>query len=118
MPACVGGAQDTPQRHRQGSRQVRPGVTDALLTIAAFVCGDRDGAACRAFWERVPEDCRECRSFSDFWKAYAAVLPEGIHRCAGKEAGETARMERWYNTLRQRTERFARKTPSFSKKQR
>ena len=68
-------------------------------------------------WERVPEDCRECRSLSDFWEAYAAVLPEGTRHCAGKEAGETAHMERWCNTLRQRTGRFARKTLSFSKKQ-
>ena len=42
--------------------------------------------------------------------------PGGSHRSAGKETGETAHMERWYNTLRQHTGCFVRKTLSFSKK--
>jgi IS1 transposase len=33
----------------------------------------------------------------------------------GKETGETAHVERWNNTLRQRLGRFVRKTLSFSK---
>ena len=65
--------------------------------VVAFVCGGRGGDACRA-GERVPRAYRKCRSFSDFWKAYADILPEGTHRCVRREAGETAHMERWYNT--------------------
>lgn len=42
--------------------------------------------------------------------------PGGSHRSAGKETGETTHMERWYNTLRQHTGCFVRKTLSFSKK--
>ena len=61
----------------------------------------------------MPEAYRKCRSFSDFWKTYAAVLPEKTHRSVGKE---TAHMERWNNTLRQRVGRFVRETLSFSKK--
>jgi IS1 family transposase len=37
------------------------------------------------------------------------------HTAAGKETGETAHVERWKNTLRQRLARFVRKTLSFSK---
>ena len=42
--------------------------------------------------------------------------PGGSHRSAGKETKETTHMERWYNTLRQHTGCFVRKTLSFSKK--
>ena len=63
-----------------------------------------------------PEAYRKCRSFSDFWKTSAAVLPEKTHRSVGKETGQTAHMERWNNTLRQRVGRFVRETLSFSKK--
>ena len=37
------------------------------------------------------------------------------HRAVGKETGETAHVERWNNTLRQRLARFVRKTLAFSK---
>ncbi len=37
------------------------------------------------------------------------------HTAVGKETGETAHVERWNNTLRQRLARFVRKTLSFSK---
>ena len=36
-------------------------------------------------------------------------------RTVGKETGETAHVERWNNTLRQRLARFVRKTLAFSK---
>jgi len=84
--------------------------------IVAFVNGDHSEETCRALWARVPQAYRKCHSFSDFWKAYAAVLPEETHRSVGKESGETAHMERWNNTLRQRIGRFVRETLSFSKK--
>ena len=63
----------------------------------------------------MPEAYRNCRTFSDFWKAYASVLSEESHQSVGKEAGETAHMERWNNTLRQRGGRRVRKMLSFSK---
>lgn len=37
------------------------------------------------------------------------------HRLVGNETGETAHVERWNNTLRQRVGRFIRKTLSLSK---
>ncbi|MEJ7711713.1 MAG: hypothetical protein WKF84_18070 [Pyrinomonadaceae bacterium] len=43
---------------------------------------------------------------SDFWEAYQLVIPSPQHTAAGKESGETAHVERWNNTLRQRLGRF------------
>src|SRR6266516_1472996 len=40
---------------------------------------------------------------------------EEQHTAVGKETGETAHVERWNNTLRQRLARFVRMTLSFSK---
>jgi insertion element IS1 protein InsB len=42
------------------------------------------------------------------------VLPSKRHRRVGKEAGETAHVERFNNTLRQRCANLVRKTLSFS----
>jgi insertion element IS1 protein InsB len=80
-------------------------VPPGTRQIVAFANGDHSEATCRALWERVPEAYRKCRSFSDFWKTSAAVLPEKTHRSVGKE---TAHMERWNNTLRQRVGCFVR----------
>jgi len=53
--------------------------------------------------------------YSDFWRADQAVIPDEQHIAVGKETGQTAHVERWNNTLRQRLGRFVRKTLSFSK---
>ena len=52
---------------------------------------------------------------TDFWAAYQAVIPEEQHTAVGKEARETAHVDRWDNTLRQRLARFVRMMLSFSK---
>lgn len=83
--------------------------------IVAFVIGDRSKATCQRLWNRLPNDYKACHTFSDFWEAYQQVFPEQTHRCVGKETGQTAHMERWYGTLRQRLARYVRKTLSFSK---
>jgi len=44
----------------------------------------------------------------------AAVLPEEQQMPSARESGETAHVERWKNTLRQRLARFVRLTLSFS----
>jgi insertion element IS1 protein InsB len=81
----------------------------------AYVNGGRSEATCKKLWDRIPNAYRNCRTFSDFWKAYASVFSEAHHLSVGKETGETAHMERWNNTLRQRVGRMVRKTLSFSK---
>jgi IS1 family transposase/transposase-like protein len=83
--------------------------------IVAFVIGDRSLATCRRLWRKIPDAYKSCHSFSDFWQAYQQGFPKETHRCVGKETGETAHMERWYNSFRQRLARFVRKTLSFSK---
>ncbi len=81
----------------------------------AFVIGDRSDDTCRRLWHKIPESYRACHSFSAFWAAYQRVFDSETHQSGGKERGETAQVERWNNTLRQRLARFVRKTLSFSK---
>jgi insertion element IS1 protein InsB len=55
-------------------------------------------------------------AIADFWKAYRIVMgARAIDRKRGKGTGETAHIERWNCTLRQRLGRFVRETFSFSK---
>ena len=83
--------------------------------IVAYVIGDRSEGTCRKLREGIPTAYRTCQSYSDFWEAYPLVFPEETHECVGKGSGQTNHMERWYNTLRQSSARFVRKTLSFSK---
>lgn len=83
--------------------------------IVAYVIGDRSEETCQKLWSQIPEAYRHCFCFSDFWRAYQAVLPIDQHQAVGKGSGETSHMERWYNTLRQRVARFTRRTLAFSK---
>src|SRR5881275_187308 len=83
--------------------------------VVAYAIGDRSEQTCRILWEAIPEAYRAGHCYTDFWAAYQAVIPEEQHTAVGKETGETAHVERWNNTLRQRLGRFVRKTLSFSK---
>ena len=77
--------------------------------------GDRSEETCKALWASIPPAFRGNHCYSDFWSAYAKVVPEGRHTAVGKETGQTAHVERWINTLRQRLARFTRETLAFSK---
>ena len=83
--------------------------------VVAYVIGDRSEKTCRKLWNAIPLVYRASHCYTDFWSAYQAVIPEEQHSAIGKETGETAHVERWNNTLRQRLGRFVRKTLSFSK---
>jgi IS1 family transposase len=83
--------------------------------VVAYALGDRSKQTCLRLWELIPTGYREGRCFTDFWGAYQAVIPAEQHAAVGKETGETAHVERWNNTLRQRLARFIRMTLSFSK---
>jgi insertion element IS1 protein InsB len=83
--------------------------------VVAYVVGDRSEATCPKLWSMVPRGYRTGKCYTDFWAAYAAVIPADRHAAVGKETGETAHVERWNHTLRQRLARFVRKTLSFSK---
>jgi insertion element IS1 protein InsB len=89
----------------------------ATREIVAMAIGARTKATARKLWAVLPAVYRQCAvCFTDFWEAYAAVLPSKRHRASGKESGETNHIERFNNTLRQRCSRLVRKTLSFSKK--
>lgn len=66
-------------------------------------------------WERIPAGYKGGLLYTDFWAAYAEVLPEGQHQATGKGEGQTCHVERLNNCLRQRLGRFVRRTLSFSK---
>ena len=83
--------------------------------VVAYATGDRSAKTCQKLWERIPAAFRTGHCFTDFWEAYQKVLPDEQHTAGGKETGQTAHVERWNNTLRQRLARFVRKTLSFSK---
>lgn len=83
--------------------------------VVAYAIGDRSKNTCQKLWESIPQTYRIGYCYSDFWSAYQAVIPEEQHSAVGKETGETAHVERWNTTRRQRLGRFVRKTLSFSK---
>jgi insertion element IS1 protein InsB len=88
--------------------------TRAIVGVAV---GSRTKKTARKLWESLPPIYRQCAvAYTDFWEAYAAVLPSKRHRAVGKERGQTNHIERFNTTLRQRCSRFVRKTRSFSKK--
>ena len=84
--------------------------------VVGLAFGDRSSETCRTLWQSFPSDYRKrAICYSDFWEPYAKVLPSKRHRPGGKETGETAHIERFNNTLRQRCANLVRKTLSFSK---
>jgi IS1 family transposase len=88
---------------------------DQTRQVVAYAIGDRSSETCKKLWNSIPKEYREGHCYTDFWQAYQAIIPEDQHTAVGKETGETAHVERWNNTLRQRLGRFVRKTLSFSK---
>lgn len=83
--------------------------------VVAFAIGDRSQATCRKLREKIPAVFRSAHCYSDFWEAYQLVIRPEQNSAVGKESGDTAHVEGWNNTLRQRLARFVRKTLSFSK---
>lgn len=89
---------------------------DTREIVGVFI-GDRSRQSAKQLWQSLPAIYRQCAiCYSDFWEAYAQVLPSKRHRAVGKETGNTSYIERFNNTLRQRVGRLVRKTLSFSKK--
>ena len=84
--------------------------------VVAMVAGDRSADTAQRLWAALPAgDRHRAIVCTDLWDAYLAVVPSDRHARAGKEAGLTAHVERFWNTLRQRCSRVVRRTRSFSK---
>lgn len=83
--------------------------------VVAYAIGGRGQRTCRVLWRRVPPAYKKCLLYTDFWRAYAKVLPAAQHRATGKGDGQTCHVERFNCVLRQRLARFVRQTLSFSK---
>jgi IS1 family transposase len=84
--------------------------------VVAMVAGGRDDRTAQCLWNALPDEYQaDAVVCTDFLAAYRAVIPEERHAAAGKDAGLTAHVERFWCTVRQRLARFTRKTLSFSK---
>ena len=78
---------------------------------------DRSETAARALWQSLPRRYRQsARIYTDYWEAYACVLPSKRRFAVAKDSGMTSHIERLNNTLRQRISRLVRRSLSFSKK--
>jgi IS1 family transposase len=86
------------------------------MRLLVFILEQQMRQQRECLWDSLPPVYRQCAiAYTDFWAAYAAVLPSKRHRAVGKETGKTSYIERLNNTLRQRVSRLVRKTLSFSK---
>jgi IS1 family transposase len=83
--------------------------------VVGYAIGDRSKRTCQRLWESIADLSRQGHGFTDLWAASKGVIPEEQHTAVGKETGETAHVEGWNNTLRQRLARFVPMTLSFSK---
>ncbi len=100
---------------RQNKRWVWLAQCRRTRQIVAYAVGDRSETTCALLWSRIPKRYKPCLLYTDFWSAYAKVLPQEQHQATGKGAGQTCHVERFNNILRQRMARFVRRTLSFSK---
>ncbi len=102
-------------RCKQNQRWIWLALCKGTRQVVACVIGGRGEATCKLLWNAIPESYKQGVCYTDFWRAYRAVLPAEHHQAVGKDSGLTSHVERFNNTLRQRLSRFVRKTLSFSK---
>ena len=57
--------------------------------VGVYLCNrSEDGA--RGLWNYLPPVYRQCAvCYTDFWAAYAQVIPSKRHQAVGKESGKT-----------------------------
>ncbi|WP_156800369.1 IS1 family transposase [Thalassoporum mexicanum] len=85
--------------------------------IVGVYIGSRDEVGAQGLWQSLPPVYRQCAvCYTDFWRAYAQVVPSMRHQPVDKGSGLTNKIERFNCTLRQRASRLVRKSLSFSKK--
>jgi insertion element IS1 protein InsB len=101
-------------KKRQNKRGLWLALCRRTRQIVAYALGSRGLKTCRLLWQRIPAGYKSSLCYSDFWKAYQAVLPPEQHHTSERQ-GKTNHIERFNNTLRQRLARLVRRTLSFSK---
>ena len=74
--------------------------------VVSYAIGDRSKETGKKLWDKIPQVYRSGKCFTDFYSVYKNIIPENQYHPVGKETGETAHVERWNNTLRQRLGRF------------
>ena len=57
--------------------------------IVAYAIGSRGEETCRLLWQRIPPTYKRGLCCTDFWSAYADVVPQEQHRATGKGDGQT-----------------------------
>ncbi len=83
--------------------------------VGCFI-GDRSEDGAKGLWQSIPPFIRSrARFYTDFWDAYAMVLPKDQHQACGKDSGMTNHIERFNGTLRARLSRLVRQNYAFSK---
>ncbi len=75
-------------RHKQ-KRRVWLTQCRRTRQVVTYAIGGRGQKTCRLLWRRVPPAYKKCLLFTDFWRAYAKVLPAVQHRATGKGDGQT-----------------------------
>jgi IS1 family transposase len=90
--------------------------SNTLFGTKKYTIAATDGSAGKVLhkFSKLIQAYRTGQCYTDIWKSYQAVISEEQQKAVGKETGETAHVECWNNTLRQRLARFVRKTLSFS----
>ncbi len=83
--------------------------------IIAHHLEKRNQKSANSFFNKIPNDYKNCKSKSDLWHCYE-TLSKDKHELCKKGSGETSYIEGFNNIIRQRLARFVRKTCSFSKK--
>ena len=59
------------------------------LQVVGHAVGKRTIETCRRLWASIPPAYRTKRCFTDFWQAYAVVVPARLHRPTDKGDGQT-----------------------------
>src|SRR5262245_57190630 len=56
--------------------------------------GARSRATAHKLWALLPAVYRHCAiGYTDFWQAYAGILPSRRHRAVGQERGQSSHIE-------------------------
>ena len=78
-------------RHKGNQRWVWLALCKATRQVVACVIGGRGEATCRRLWHAVPTSYRQGVVYSDFWRAYQAVVPDEQHQAVGDRPDQPRR---------------------------